>query len=94
MTTVGYGDMLPGTPSEQLLIMLQMLIACGIFAYIVGAISSILNDSDSIVGVLKEQARHVNTFLMMKGIPRDLRSKVRSYLEYLEENKRKFKLDE
>ena len=60
MTTVGYGDISPGTVNEQMFVMVCMLIACGTFAYIVGAISSILNRSNTIVANFKEKTMHIN----------------------------------
>src|ERR1700742_2714335 len=38
MTTVGYGDVTPYTMSEKIYAMFSMLIACGVFAYVVGSI--------------------------------------------------------
>ena len=40
MTTVGYGDIYPITINEKLFAMLSMLVACGVFAYVVGSIAS------------------------------------------------------
>ena len=42
MTTVGYGDLTPVTEFEMLYAMLAMLISCGVFAYVVGSIETIV----------------------------------------------------
>lgn len=48
MTTVGYGDIYPITNQEKLFTMLSMLISCGVFAYVVGSIETIVRQSNSI----------------------------------------------
>ena len=42
MTTVGYGDIYPITEFEMLYAMMSMLISCGVFAYVVGSIETIV----------------------------------------------------
>ena len=59
-TTVGYGDIAPHTKYEQVFAMLCMLLACGVFAYIVGSIESIVKKSDSMAAIFKEKILHVN----------------------------------
>ena len=42
MTTVGYGDLYPITELEMVFAMISMLVACGVFAYVVGSIETIV----------------------------------------------------
>ena len=42
MTTVGYGDLYPITENEKFFAMISMLVACGVFAYVVGSIETIV----------------------------------------------------
>lgn len=44
MTTVGYGDIYPKTNAEKVFGTVCMIIACGVFAYMVGSIDSIINN--------------------------------------------------
>ena len=44
MITVGYGDIVPLSNYEILFSICAMLLACGIFAYCVGAIENILEE--------------------------------------------------
>lgn len=60
MTTVGYGDVVPYTMSEKIYSMFSMLIACGVFAYIVGSIETIARRSNTMAAIFKEKILHVN----------------------------------
>ena len=53
MATVGYGDITPVIIPERVYGICAMLIAWGFFAYIVGAITSILSKSNMIIAELK-----------------------------------------
>jgi Ion transport protein len=66
MTTVGYGDVAPYTMSEKIYAIFSMLIACGVFAYVVGSIETIARRSNTMAAVFKEKILHVNQFLMHK----------------------------
>ena len=94
MTTVGYGDVAPYTMDEKIYAIFSMLIACGVFAYVVGSIETIARRSNTMASVFKEKILHVNQFLMHKQIPKYLRLKVRRYLEYMFEYKKQYKLSE
>ena len=43
-TTVGYGDISPSTRNERIYAMFGMILACGVFAFIIGSIETILKD--------------------------------------------------
>ena len=81
MTTVGYGDIYPITNTEKLFSMLSMLVACGVFAYVVGSIETIVRRSNTIESAFKERILHVNQYLIHQNIPKNLRMQVRRYLE-------------
>lgn len=48
MTTVGYGDIYPITILEKIFAMMSMIVACGVFAYVVGSIETIVRRSNTI----------------------------------------------
>ena len=49
ITTVGYGDIWPVTPNEKLFATFCMVGACGVFAFIVGSIGSIIDQSSTLI---------------------------------------------
>ena len=55
MATVGYGDITPKTENEKVFGLIAELIACGVFAYVVGSIEMILNRSSTIEDEFKEK---------------------------------------
>ena len=60
MATVGYGDIVPITNSEKIFTIIAMLIACGVFAYVVGSIEMIVSRTNTIELEFKERMLHVN----------------------------------
>jgi len=94
MTTVGYGDIYPITNFEMLYAMLSMLISCGVFAYVVGSIETIVRQSNTIENEFKEKILHINQYLLQKQIPPNLRKQVRRYLEQRLEHKKKEKMNQ
>lgn len=49
IATIGYGDITPTTDFEKIYVMVILVLACGIFAYIVGYVGSILDKKDTII---------------------------------------------
>jgi hyperpolarization activated cyclic nucleotide-gated potassium channel 2 len=46
ISSVGYGDIYPVTNVEKIFGIISMIISCGMFSYIVGAIASVLSKND------------------------------------------------
>lgn len=94
MTTVGYGDITPYTVNEKIFAMITMILACGIFAYTVGSIGSLVSKQNSGENAYREQVVAVNRYMRKKQLPYDLQFRVRRYLEYVWENRKKNNMDE
>ena len=94
MTTVGYGDITPYTMNEKIFAIITMILACGIFAYTVGSIGSLVSKQNSGENAYREQVVAVNRYMRKKQLPYDLQFRVRRYLEYVWENRKKNNMDE
>lgn len=94
MTTVGYGDTFPVTPSERGYSIFCIFIACGVFAYVIGSIGEMVTRYNEVAAIFKEKMTYVNRFLIQKKISKDLRMKIRRYMEFLFDQKKKIKIDE
>lgn len=60
MTTVGYGDIVPYSSSEKLYTIFMMLVACGMFAWIMGSIGSFVKRGDAELVALQDEVRKIN----------------------------------
>ena len=49
MLTVGYGDLVPVSMAEVLFTMCCMIMACGVFAYIIGSLSTIIDHKSAML---------------------------------------------
>lgn len=94
MTTVGYGDIHPNTPKERALTLFTMLVSCVVYAYTIGSIGNLVSRHNMYAAQYKEKMTYVNQFLIRKEIPKDLRLKIRRYLEYVLNSKKTVKVDQ
>jgi hypothetical protein len=94
IATVGYGDISPVTFGEKIFGMLFMIMACGFFAYIIGSIGTIVNRSDMLSAEFRLRQLHISQFLVYRQIPKRLRMRIMSYLDYLVDYKHMYKLEE
>ena len=94
MSTVGYGDITPYTMVERIYAMLTMIMASGVFAFTIGSIGTLVSKANAVENEYREQVVAVNRYMRRKGLPRSLQFRVRRYLDYLWEIKKKNKMDE
>jgi voltage-gated potassium channel Kch len=83
MTTVGYGDIVAITANEKLYVIFSMLLACGVFAYVIGSIGTVISSRYDSENAFKQKIMYTNQFLVHKNIDKPLRLKVRRYLEHV-----------
>ncbi|OMJ79109.1 hypothetical protein SteCoe_20931 [Stentor coeruleus] len=94
IATVGYGDITPITMEEKLFAMLTMMISSGVFAYTLGSIGALLSKQTALEKTYRETFVSVNSYMKKKNLPKDLQYRVRRYLDFIYEKKKKNKIDE
>jgi hypothetical protein len=68
MITVGYGDIQPQNDLEILTCIFTMLIGCGVFAYSVNNIGSIIQDFFKEEEEIKSKLYVINKFMKRKNV--------------------------
>lgn len=80
MSTIGYGDISPVTSAERIVCSLMMLIGAGIYAYVVGSITTTVSNMEAGSRRYQELMDMLNQFLDMNDISEDLRMTSRKYM--------------
>lgn len=83
LTTVGYGDIVPKTNSQMLYASMTQLIGVGLFGYIFSNIASIIARRDAAREHHMNHLDQVETFMRLNDIPYSIRTRVRSYYQYM-----------
>lgn len=94
MSAVGYGDITPDSRDEMLITIICMITSCGTFAYIVNRIGSVVMEFNKVSDRYKEQMMYVNKYMINKQMPKNLRLKIRRFLDYNFEQKKDIKLED
>ena len=77
MTTVGYGDIIPTNDKERIFTMVIMLLGATVFGYVVGSVSSLVDDDTSNTARSEEKIQHLIHYLNEKNLEKGLRQKVK-----------------
>jgi len=80
MSTIGYGDISPVTSAERIVCSLMMLVGAGIYAYVVGSITSTVSNMEASTRRYQELMDMLNSFLEMNNITDELRVQGRAYM--------------
>ena len=80
--TVGYGDISPATSYERIFCILLMVIGVTGFTFVSGALSSIMQNHDSLVSETQEKLLHLNRIKDQTNIPEDLYNEIRSAITF------------
>jgi hyperpolarization activated cyclic nucleotide-gated potassium channel 2 len=83
MTTVGYGDILPNSTSSRMYVTFTMILSCGIFAYTLGSIGSLVAKQNAEATVYREKVVNLNQYMRKNNLPGELQFRVRRFLEYI-----------
>lgn len=71
MVTVGYGDIYPVTSLEKCWSIGIIILSCGVFAYFMNTIGSILNNFNSEEIKIDQNMEVINKYMKKKGISKD-----------------------
>lgn len=80
MSTIGYGDMNAVTTTERIVCCFMMLLGAGVYAYVVGNITSTVASMEAGSRRYQELMDMLNQFLEMNEITDDLRIESRAYM--------------
>ncbi|CAK9080036.1 unnamed protein product [Durusdinium trenchii] len=79
LTSVGYGDVTPQNQVEYTVCAILMMISGLVWAYIVGSVVSLIHTMDTSVE-FKQNMDELNEMMESRGLPRDLRVRMRRYM--------------
>ncbi|EAS04885.3 cation channel family protein (macronuclear) [Tetrahymena thermophila SB210] len=82
MITVGYGDITPMTNIEIGTCIVIMTTACGVFAYSVNEIGTLIQDLRKNQQEIKKNLQTISRYMHNKNISNELRYEIREYLLY------------
>jgi Cyclic nucleotide-binding domain/Ion channel len=88
LTTVGYGDIVAKTNMQMLYAASIQVIGVGVFGYILSNVASLISRSDAAREHHMDNLDRIETFMKMHRAPGELKSKIRSYYNYLWLNKK------
>ena len=82
MTTVGYGDIVPGSDSEAVIAIVSMVFGVTMFAYVVGSMAVVVTSLNATTRRVKQKIDDLDMFLREKDIDSSLHKKVKDYYGY------------
>lgn len=88
LTTIGYGDITPGSTSQLIYVIFIEIIGAGMYGLIIGNIANLIANIDVAKAQHREKMEKLNTFLRYRNIPLDLSRKINDYFEYLWQTRR------
>jgi len=80
VTTVGFGDIVPGTSVEMICAMLVMGFGIAFYSYVVSNLSTILSTLDSRSEFIKARLQALNEFAQETHLPKELHNSIRRHI--------------
>lgn len=82
LSTVGYGDITPATDAERTFCVALFLVGGALWAYVVGAVCSIVASVDKATSEFRTTMDELNIFMEDEMLPQDMRTRLRRYFRY------------
>jgi len=82
LTTIGYGDVTPKTDAERGVVIIIMLGGATFYAYAVGNICSIVQDSDKVKSQFKQECDDFANFLDAQKFPYEMKQRLKKYIHF------------
>lgn len=83
LTTVGYGEIVPGTNAQYIYAMFVMLMGVAFYGFIIGNIASILSKRDPAKEQYFRNLERLTAFVKFRKIPVNLQKNIRDYYTYI-----------
>lgn len=87
MTTVGYGDITPKNNFQIVYAVLIMILGVGTYGYVIANLSSYFGNIDTARSDFTRKMGIINAFLVYREIPPELENRIRSYYNYIWDNR-------
>ena len=82
LSTVGFGDYTPQNINEEIVAIFCIILGTGLFAYFIGAVSSLVTEGDQIKTVRQEKLEQTQAFCEHKKLPSDLSRAIIAHTKY------------
>ncbi|GMH41134.1 hypothetical protein BSKO_09044 [Bryopsis sp. KO-2023] len=83
MTSVGYGDVVAVTINEKFTAIVCMIVGVTVFAYLMGAVTSLLGALNSSQARIAAKKQRVDDFLRARKVPQIMANKIRQFYSYI-----------
>eukprot|EP00210_Caulerpa_lentillifera_P001188 g1144.t1 len=83
LTTVGYGDVIPGNSTEKIMSMIGMVIGVTVFAYFMGSMSSMMSSLNNTNTRITRKTIALEEFLKKRKVPSNLAERVRTFFQHI-----------
>ena len=79
---VGFGDYTPQNINEEMVAIFSIVLGTGLFAYFIGAVSSLVTEGDQITTEKQERLERTQAFCEHKRLPNDLSRAIIAHSKY------------
>lgn len=87
MITIGYGDSYPVLTVEKISVIVIAMVSCGIFAYSISKIGSIVDQLNKREREFSEKMKFLKRYLKLRGVDGDNYHQIYKYFEYIHEER-------